>query len=218
MAKKPTFTKTEKRAVQILKLLKKRFPGLKCALDFTNPLELLVATILSAQCTDKRVNMVTPALFKRYRTAKDYANANMNELRQMIHSTGFYRNKAKSIQDASQMIVEKFGGKVPKSLEELTQLHGVARKTANVVLSVAFKINEGVVVDTHVRRVSARLALTFQNDPNKIEQDLMKFYPRKEWGNFSLLMIQHGREICFARKPDCASCPLNRLCPSAFTF
>ncbi len=204
------------RTARIIALLKKRFPDAKIALNFSNPLELLVATILSAQCTDVRVNVVTPALFKKYRWARDFARADLETLQEEVRSTGFFRNKAKSIKSAATRIVEAYDGQVPETMEELLTLSGVARKTANVVLGNAFGKNEGVVVDTHVRRLSQRLGLTKHDDPEKIEQDLMQLVPRRQWADFAHLMIFHGRNICFARKPNCAECPLNKLCPSAF--
>ena len=206
--------KIRERVVQLVKVLPEVYPGAHCELDFKNPLQLLIATILSAQCTDKRVNMVTPALFKKYRTAKDYANALQTELENAIRSTGFFRNKAKSIRAATSTIDKKFGGKVPDSMEELRELPGVGRKTANVVLGNAFGINEGIVVDTHVIRLSQRLGLTKQKDPEKIEQDLMKLVAREHWANWSHWLIWHGRRRCYARKPDCGQCEIFRLCPS----
>ena len=193
-------------------------PGPHCELDFKTPLQLLIATILSAQCTDKRVNMVTPALFARYRTAADYAKAKPAELEKAIQSTGFFRNKTKSIRAATAAIEKKHGGKVPQTMAELHALPGVGRKTANVVLGNAFHKNEGIVVDTHVVRLSQRLGLTTQQDPEKIERDLMKLIPQKQWTNWSHWLIWHGRRRCFARKPDCENCELFRLCPSGKKF
>jgi len=209
---------TRERVAQLLKAWPKTYPNAHTELDFKNPLELLIATILSAQCTDKRVNMVTPVLFKKYRTAKDYANAPQAELENAIKSTGFYRNKTKSIRAATSTIATKFGGKVPDSMEELRELPGVGRKTANVVLGNAFGINEGIVVDTHVIRLSQRLGLTKQKDPEKIERDLMELVPKKYWAVWSHWLIWHGRRRCFARKPDCANCEVFRLCPSGKVF
>jgi endonuclease III len=203
------------RAKKVLAILKKTHPDSKTALDFSTPLQLLVATILSAQCTDVRVNKVTPGLFKKYRSAKDFAGANQEELEQDIRSTGFYRNKARSIISCCTSIVEKHGGKVPKTMEELVELGGVGRKTANCVLGGAYGINSGVVVDTHVRRVSQRLGLTTFDDPEKIEEDLMQLLPQRDWYDFSNMIIWHGREMCDARKPDCPQCPLLKLCPAA---
>jgi len=206
------------RVARLVEALPKVYPGAHCELDYRNPLELFIATILSAQCTDKRVNMVTPALFKKYRTAKDYANAVPTELENAIKSTGFYRNKAKSIRAATSTIARKFGGKVPDSMEELRELPGVGRKTANVVLGNAFGKNEGIVVDTHVMRLSQRLGLTKQKDPEKIERDLMKLVPREHWTDWSHWLIWHGRRRCYARKPDCANCEIFQLCPSGKVF
>jgi endonuclease-3 len=206
------------RVAQLVEVWPQVYPGAHCELDFRNPLELLVATILSAQCTDKRVNMVTPALFKKYRRAKDYANAPQAELENAIRSTGFYRNKAKSIRGAMRAIAEEHNGKVPETMEALRALPGVGRKTANVVLGNAFGKNEGIVVDTHVARLSHRLGLTRQKDPEKIERDLMKLVPREHWTNWSHWLIWHGRRRCFARKPDCSQCEVFQLCPSGKTF
>ncbi|HEV3148844.1 MAG TPA: endonuclease III, partial [Chthoniobacterales bacterium] len=192
------------RVAQLLEVWPEVYPDAHCELDFKNPLELLIATILSAQCTDKRVNMVTPALFKKYRTAADYAKARPPELERAIRSTGFFRNKTKSIRAATSTIDKKFGGKVPDSMEELRELPGVGRKTANVVLGNAFGKNEGIVVDTHVARLSQRLGLTKQKDAEKIERDLIKLVPREHWTNWSHWLIWHGRRRCYARKPDCA--------------
>jgi len=192
------------------------YPEAHCELGFANPLELLVATILSAQCTDKRVNMVTPALFKKYKTARAYAETPQETLEKEIQSTGFFRSKATSIRSMAADLVAKHGGKVPATMEDLTALRGVGRKTANVVLGNAFGINEGVVVDTHVKRLSKRLGLTKQTDPGKIEQDLMKLLPRNQWVVFSHWLIWHGRRRCYARKPDCDGCEVQHLCPSAF--
>jgi endonuclease-3 len=206
------------RVAQLIKALPEVYPGAHCELDYKNPLELLIATILSAQCTDKRVNMVTPALFKKYRTAKDYAKAPPAELERAIKPTGFFRNKTKSIRAATSKITEKFGGRVPDSMEKLRELPGVGRKTANVVLGNAFNKNEGIVVDTHVVRLSQRLGLTKESDPEKIERALMKLVPRENWTNWSHWLIWHGRRRCFARKPDCRQCEIFRLCPSGKIF
>jgi endonuclease-3 len=202
--------------MQIIGLLEKEYPDAKTALNYTSPLEILVATILSAQCTDKQVNMVTKSLFKKYKTAADYANANLAELEQDIRSTGFYRNKAKNLKNSGKMLVEKFGSKVPNTMEELVELPGVARKTANIVLQNAYDVVVGIAVDTHVRRLSQLLGLSENSDPNKIEQDLMKIVPKKEWERVSDLLIFHGRNVCVARKPKCDVCVLNKICPSAF--
>jgi len=206
------------RALKVIELLEKEHPNAKIALDHTNPLELLVATILSAQCTDERVNMVTKKLFKKYTRAEDYANADSKELEQDIRSTGFYRNKAKNIRKCCQQLVEKYNSQVPRTMEELLELPGVARKTANIVLSNAYGIIEGVAVDTHVRRLAQRLGLTESDDPAKIEADLMNIVPRDEWTRITDLLIFHGRRVCIAKKPKCEVCVLNKICPSAFTF
>lgn len=189
------------------------YPDVQCALKHQNPLELLVATILSAQCTDERVNRVTPDLFKTLRTAEDYARAPRETLEKMIHSTGFFRNKAKNIQLTCQRLMAEFKGRVPQTMEELLTLPGVARKTANVVLGTAFGIASGVVVDTHVFRLAHRMGLSTAKTPEKVEQDLIKLLPKEEWINFSHRLIHHGREICSARKPDCQNCVLQPLCP-----
>lgn len=206
------------RVLKIISRLEQEFPNAKIALNYSNPLELLVATMLSAQCTDERVNLVTKALFKKYRTAKDYADADPKELEQEIRSTGFYRNKAKNIKKASQTLVEKYSSQVPHSMEEILELAGVARKTANVVLQNAYGIVEGIAVDTHVRRISARLRLSKEMDSNKIEADLMEMVPRQKWMRITDLLIFLGRKICTARKPKCEICVLNDICPSAFAF
>src|SRR4030095_550236 len=206
------------RAIQLVEALPAVYPGAHCELDFKTPLQLLIATILSAQCTDKRVNMVTPALFARYRTAADYANAKPAELEKAIQSTGFFRNKTKSIRAATTAIEKKHSGRVPQTMAELHALPGVGRKTANVVLGNAFHKNEGIVVDTHVARLSQRLGLTTQQDPEKIELDLMKLIPEKKWTKQSHWLIWHGRRRCFARKPDCSQCEVFQLCPSGKTF
>jgi endonuclease III len=203
------------RARKIIARLKREYPDATCALNHHSALELVVATILSAQCTDARVNMVTPHLFAKYRTAADYAAADPRVLEKEIQSTGFFRNKTKSIIGMAQALVERHGGEVPQTMEELTALPGVGRKTANVILGTWFKKNEGVVVDTHVHRLSRLLGLTRQDDPVKIEQDLMEIVPRADWTWFSHTLIQHGRSVCIARRPRCADCVLNRLCPSS---
>jgi endonuclease-3 len=210
--------KVRARVAELIKAWPKIYPNAHTELNFKTPLELLIATILSAQCTDKRVNLVTPALFKKYRSAKNYADAPPAELENAIRSTGFYRNKTKSIRAATSTIANKFGGKVPDSMEKLRELPGVGRKTANVVLGNAFGIDEGIVVDTHVIRLSQRLGLTKQKDPEKIERDLMKLMPKEHWTNWSHWLIWHGRRRCFARKPDCANCEVFRLCPSGKVF
>jgi len=201
------------RARKILQGLRKTYPDVKCALDHKNPLQLLIATILSAQCTDERVNKVTPALFKAYRTPKDFAEAPLDELEGFIHSTGFYRNKAKSIKNCCIGIVDRFDGRVPQKMEELVTLDGIGRKTANVVLGVAYGKAEGVVVDTHVGRLSSRMGLTKHKTPEKIEQALMKIIPEEDWINFSHLLIWHGRKRCSARRPDCIRCEIADECP-----
>lgn len=200
---------------RVLTLLEREYPEARCSLDHENPLQLLVATILSAQCTDARVNEVTKALFRSYRSALDYASADLATLEDEIRSTGFFRNKAKAIVGMAQALVDRHDGKVPASMHELTQLPGVGRKTANVVLGNAFGIDEGIVVDTHVARISRLLGLTHETDPAKIERDLVKIVPRRRWTLFPHLMIHHGRAVCIARRPRCAACVLNRLCPSA---
>lgn len=199
----------------ILRGLKKRYPHPQCALTHTTPFQLLIATILSAQCTDERVNQVTPLLFKEFPTAEQLAKAPLPRVESIIRSTGFFRQKAKSLVLSSRLLVDQHGGEVPKTMEELLALRGVARKTANVVLGTAFGIAAGVVVDTHVKRLSKRLGLTSETDPVKVEKDLMKKIPTSDWIWLSHALITHGRQICTAVKPDCAACPLNKLCPSA---
>ena len=203
-------------AEETIARLKSEYPGAKTALDWKNPLELLVATILSAQTTDVRVNAVTPILFAKYPSAADYAAADPTELEEDIRSTGFFRNKAKSLRGMARALVDDHGGKVPRTMEDLVALPGVGRKTANVVLGNAFSIDEGVVVDTHVRRLSNRLGFTTHNDPEKIERDLIQTVPKRDWTVFSHLLILHGRSVCKARKPVCSDCVVNDLCPSAF--
>ncbi len=202
------------RAQKIITGLRKAYPDAHCELAFSNPLELLIATILSARCTDKQVNLVTPRLFKKYRTPADYANAHPAELEQEIRTLGFFRNKAKSIQACCRQLVEQHGGEVPRTMEALTQLPGVGRKTANVVLGNAFGINEGVVVDTHVARLAERLGLSREKNPDKIEPDLQALAPRKLWTLFSHLLIWHGRRRCYARNPDCPHCEVLEWCPT----
>lgn len=201
------------RAKKIIAGLEKTYPDAHCELVHQNPLELLIATILSAQCTDKRVNIVTESLFKKYRSAEDFAKADTSELENDIRTTGFYKNKARNIKAACKDIVEKHGGRVPQTMEELLELGGVGRKTANVVLGNAFDINVGVVVDTHVARLSHRFGFTRHRAPEKIETDLMALAPQKQWALFSHLLIWHGRRRCFARKPDCVNCEVLKLCP-----
>jgi len=206
------------RVLRIINLLEKVHPDAKIALRYGNALELFVATMLSAQCTDEKVNQVTLSLFQKYRTPEDYAMADLETLEKAIKPTGFYRNKAKNLKKACQMLVDEFGSEVPKTMEELTRLPGVARKTANIVLSNAYGIIEGIAVDTHVRRVTYRLGLTKNKNPAKIEKDLMEVVPREKWARFTDLLIFHGRRICTAKKPNCGRCILNKICPSAFTF
>jgi endonuclease-3 len=208
-------TKKQERATEISHRLRTAYPKAKCSLDFTNPFELLIATMLSAQSTDVRVNLVTKSLFRKYPNPAAFAAAGQVEMERDVKQTGFFRNKAKAVIAASKAIMEKHGGEVPRTMDELTQLPGVGRKTANVVLSNAFKTPVGIVVDTHVTRVSGRLGLTANSDAEKIEQDLMKLIPLKESTAFSHRLIYHGRQICVARKPKCAECVLNDLCPSA---
>ena len=212
MPRETVEAKTE-RVRKIIAGLTKAYPDAHCELNFQNPLELLIATILSGQCTDKRVNIVTADLFKKYRTAVEFANVPSADLEQEIKSTGFFRNKSKSIKMACRNIVEKHGGEVPHTMEELTALGGVGRKTANVVLGNAFNINTGIVVDTHVARLSTRLGLSRETVPEKIEQDLMKVAPLSQWTMFSHLLIWHGRRRCFARNPDCPKCEIRSVCP-----
>lgn len=205
----------KRRTQVILSRLKEEYPDAHCALDHRSALQLTVATILSAQCTDKRVNQVTPCLFKKYPKAADYADAPLPELEEMVRSTGFFRNKAKSLKGLGQALVDEHRGRVPRTMEALVKLPGVGRKTANVVLGNAFGINEGVVVDTHVGRLSRRLGLTEHKDPVKVERDLVELVPRDEWTLWAHLLIYHGRQVCHSRRPDCASCALVDLCPSA---
>jgi endonuclease-3 len=203
----------KRRAAKVVKALRRQYPDATCALNFRTPLELLVATILSAQCTDERVNRVTEDLFRKYRTAADYAQAPLDQFEREIQSTGFFRNKAKSIVGCCAILQEQFGGEVPQDLDALVELPGIGRKTANVVLGTAFAIATGVVVDTHVTRVSRRLGLSAQKDPVKIEQDLMQLFAESEWVALSHRMIQLGRQVCTARKPRCDACPLESFCP-----
>lgn len=200
--------------LKILSILKKEYPRTRVTLEFGNPLQILVATILSAQCTDKRVNMITKDLFKKYRKAGDFAKANQKIFENEIRSTGFYRNKAKNIINSARKIVKDFKGKIPGTMEELLTLPGVARKTANIVLYNGYGIIDGIAVDTHVGRLAQRLGLSKSDNPVKIEQDLMKVIPKKEWGRINHLLIDHGRKICDAKKPKCKQCALKKLCPS----
>jgi endonuclease-3 len=204
----------KERADRIIESLRRTYPDAHCELNFTNPLELLIATILSAQCTDKQVNVVTEELFKKYRSAEDYAQAELAEIENDIKRIGLFRNKAKNIKACCAQIVEKHGGKVPNTMEELVALPGVGRKTANVVLGNAFDIHEGVVVDTHVARLSQRLGLTRETTPEKIEAEMMELVPRADWTMFSHWIIWHGRRRCFARGPQCTECEVRELCPS----
>ena len=201
------------RIPEIVEILKRYYPGAECSLDHKDPFQLLIATILSAQCTDERVNQVTPALFKKYPGAADMAAAPPADLEKLVHSTGFYKNKALSLKEASKAITGKFGGEVPRTMEELLTLRGVARKTANVVLGSAYGIAAGVVVDTHVKRLAFRLGLTKETDPEKIERDLMKALPKSGWIWFAHALVLHGRAVCAARAPLCGDCPLKKLCP-----
>jgi endonuclease III len=205
----------EKRALAILQRLKQLYPDARCSLDYDTPMQLLVATILSAQCTDERVNLVTPALFRQFPDAVAMAEADLGAIETLVKSTGFFRNKAKNIQGACRRIVAEFGGTVPQTMEELLTLPGVARKTANVVLAHAFGIHMGVTVDTHVKRLSYRLGLTVETNPGRVEKDLMQLLPRPDWENWSIRLIYHGRAQCMARNPQCETCPLADLCPAA---
>ncbi|HEY9650097.1 MAG TPA: endonuclease III [Coleofasciculaceae cyanobacterium] len=205
----------QQRALEILIRLKRLYPEAPCTLNYETPVQLLVATILSAQCTDERVNQVTPELFRRFPDATALAGAELEEIEQLIRSTGFYRNKAKNIQGACRLIITEFKGQVPKRMEQLLTLPGVARKTANVVLAHAYGIHQGVTVDTHVKRLSQRLGLTEYTDPIRIERDLMRLLPQDDWENWSIRLVYHGRAICKARKPECEACVLANLCPSA---
>jgi endonuclease-3 len=217
--KKPeVYLEPKERTAKAIEILEKTHPDAKIALDYSNQLELLVATMLSAQTTDERVNMVTKTLFRKYHKPEDYAKVDIHELEQDIRSTGFYHNKARNLQRTAQLIVERFGGQVPKTMEELLELPGVARKTANIVLFNAYGVVSGIAVDTHVRRVSARLGLTENEDQDKIEQDLMQLVPKNKWMRFADLLIFHGRRICMAKNPNCAGCPLSKICPCAFAF
>jgi len=203
----------KRHAARVTRQLGRHYPDAECALNFSTPLELLVATILSAQCTDERVNVVTEDLFKKYRSAADYARVPQSRLEQEIRSTGFFRNKAKSIRECCRVLVERYDGELPRKIDILVELPGIGRKTANVVLGTAFGIASGVAVDTHVARLSRRLGLTENKDPNKIERDLMELVPKRQWVVFSHRMIHHGRRICTARKPKCDECPMEAFCP-----
>ena len=205
----------EERVIKIVRILRKSYPRLRTALYYKTPFQIMIATILSAQCTDERVNKITPGLFKKYKTVNDFAKVRQSVLEKEIHSAGFYRNKAKNIIAASKKIIKEFKGKVPDNMEGLISLAGVARKTANIVLSSGFKKAEGIAVDTHVKRLSGRLALSNERDPNKIEQDLLKIVPKKDWLDLNYMFVDHGRAICNARKPLCGECVVSKLCPSA---
>ncbi len=212
MSKQDTAESQQKRRVEkIIRKLGSVYPNAHCTLDFTSPFELLVATILAAQCTDKRVNIVTPELFRKYPSPAAFANAEIDELQDNIRSTGFFRNKAKNIKACARTIEENYGGEVPRTMDELTGLAGVGRKTANVILGNAYDTS-GIVVDTHVRRLAQRIGLTRNTNPDKIERDLMPIVPRKHWTQFSHLLVFHGREVCFARKPNCPECVIRALC------
>jgi len=216
MAKRESFDELKTRTRVVIRRLKRAYPGAKCSLNHSNPFELLVATILSAQCTDERVNIVTADLFRKYRKPEDYLKVPPRELEKDIQSTGFFRNKTKSIQGTAKMLTEQYGGEVPQTMDKLLELPGVARKTANVVLGNAFDIHAGVVVDTHVTRLSHRLGFTQQKTAEKIEQDLSPIVPKKDWVIFPHLMIYHGRKICKARTPLCAECTIEKQCPSSY--
>jgi endonuclease-3 len=203
------------KASEILRVLEKAYPRSRTSLQHKNPLQILIATILSAQCTDAKVNEITPSLFKKYPAVKDFAEADREELEHEIHSTGFYRNKTKSILGAANKIVKDFNGYVPDSMKDLLTLPGVARKTANIVLSSGYGKSEGIAVDTHVKRISGRLGFSSEKDPEKIEQDLLAIIPKKDWLDFNYILVNHGRKICQARKPRCAKCPVRHLCPSS---
>jgi endonuclease-3 len=206
------------RVAKAIELLEKEYPNAKTALNYSNPLEILVATMLSAQTTDERVNIVTEKLFKKYRKPEDYAKVDIKELEQDIHSTGFYHNKARNLKNCCQLLVEKYNSEVPKTMGEMLELPGVARKTANIVLYNAYGMITGIAVDTHVLRLSHRLGLTERDDPAKIEQDLIQITPKEKWMGLTDLLIFHGRQVCIARKPKCEICVLNKLCPCAFAF
>jgi len=213
--RKETHVEKRARAGKIVRLLRKHYPDAKCSLDFETPHRLLVATILSAQCTDERVNKITPALFRKYASVRAFAEADSAELEQAIYTTGFYVNKAKAIKNSARELVDRFSGEIPRSLDELVKLPGVGRKTASVVLGAGFGLAEGVVVDTHVARISRLLGLTTEKDPVKIERDLVAVLPKKDWISYSHMLIVHGRTVCMARRPKCRGCFLSELCPSA---
>ena len=210
--------RTKDKTNKIINILQQEYPHAKIALNFSNPIELLVATVLSAQSTDVTVNKVTPAIFRKYKNVNAYAQADLKELEREIYSTGFYHNKAKNIIAAARLLMAQYNGKIPATMDEILELPGVARKTGNIILFNAYGVVAGIPVDTHVRRLSQRLGLTKNNVPEKIEQDLMKLVPQKLWGKFSYLLIDHGRKICDAKKPKCPACVLNKLCPSYKVF
>jgi endonuclease III len=212
------YLEPKERCLKIIELLEKLYPTAKTALNYSTPLEMLIATMLSAQTTDAQVNKVTQTLFKKYHTPEDYVKADLKELEQDIHSTGFYHNKAKNIKRCCQLLVEKFHSQVPKTMEELLELSGVARKTANIVLFNSFAVTAGIAVDTHVGRLSQRLGIAESDNPVKIEQELMIITPKDKWMPLTDLLIFHGRQVCTAKKPRCEACVLNQICPSAFTF
>jgi len=218
MKKPEIYLEPKQRVTKIIELLEKQYPNAKTALNYSNPLEILVATMLSAQTTDETVNKVTQNLFKKYHTPQAYADADIKELEQDIHSTGFYHNKARNLQRCCQLLVEKYNSQVPMTMEEILELPGVARKTGSIVLYYAYGVIAGIAVDTHVRRVSQRLGISEHDDPVKIEQDLMQITPKDRWMKLTDLLIFHGRQICFARKPKCEACVLNKICPCAFEF
>ncbi|MGO8806253.1 MAG: endonuclease III [Candidatus Bathyarchaeia archaeon] len=218
MKKPEVYLDPKERVAKIIELLEKQYPDAKTALNYSNPLEMLVATMLSAQTTDLQVNTVTKNLFKKYHKPEDYANADIKELEQDVRSTGFYHNKARNLQNCCRMLVEKFHSQVPRTMEELVELPGVARKTANIVLNNSYGIVAGVAVDTHVHRLSQRLGLTENDDAAKIEQDLMKITPKEKWMKLTDQLIFHGRQVCTAKKPKCEVCVLNKICPCAFSF
>jgi endonuclease-3 len=218
LPKPEIFLEPKARAAKVIQLLEKEYPEAEIALEYANPLELLIATILSAQATDEQINAITPKLFKRFRTAEDFANADLKELEQYIKSSGFYHNKAKNIQNCCKTLVEKFHGKVPDTMAELLELPGVGRKTANIVLANAFGRIEGIAVDTHVGRLAQRLGLSEKSNADKIEADLMQLVPKDKWMRMTDLLIWHGRRVCTAKKPNCAGCILNKICPCAFAF
>lgn len=207
-----------KHALKVISILEETYPDARVALNFSNPLELLVATVLSAQCTDERVNKVTKHLFKKYKRAEDYANVDLKELEEDVKQTGFYKRKARFLKKIAEAIVEKFNSQVPKTMKEMLSLPGVARKTANIVLSNAYGVLEGIAVDTHVLRLARRLSLSSEKDRDKVEKDLMALFPRDMWLRVTDLLITHGRRVCKARKPDCEACVINNLCPSASTL